>query len=601
MDTTSITGSIRNLLAPNQQSQPSQSAPVQTTNSNGLDPDAVNLAKAIRQTESGGNFQAQGKSGEYGAYQYLPSTWATDSQKYLGQAVPLQSATPEQQNEVAYKKIKDLKDQGNNVGQIASIWNSGSPDWQGKVGTNQYGVAYDTPAYVDKVAHTYQQIKSSSSPSNTGYAGAGQTTQDDSTLGSELHGRFNDAGNAINSIINGESTGNSRASGILQLAGAGAGVIGDVVNKGIELIPGVKPVENLIGKGIGSLAQTSSGQAIVSSLQKFGNEHPELTKDLGAAFNIATAIPILKGLGTIGDVTLDGASSVLKNKAEKVFADESASVIGKSPTGSEFLRRNPTIAKDMIDERLIPDINGRVYDTTKSMNQSDQLLKDLNSQIQSHLNDPKYTTVAEDPEPIIKNVLNGYKDKNGNIVKGLSNSEYTPTEILDTGRELTPQNGKLWTRFEAGQASMADINKLRSDLDQAVQSVYTSTNLPPVKKDIGATLSGAMRDFVQSNATETQEPFARMTKIYKVQKGLKFMDTKQVKPGLLGEFIKTATSGVPILERGGDYAAKKSAGLTTGILNRTGENATRVGLDTLKNKTGGLLKGAFAQKAEKSI
>lgn len=127
-----------------------------------LDQDAVDLAKAIRQAESGGNFTARGKSGEYGAYQYTKPTWDVESVKYLGRNVQLEQATPEEQNEVMYKKIKELKDKGWNIGEIASYHNSGKKDafrnnWSG---TNQFGVRYDTPAYAEKVANTYQQFKS---------------------------------------------------------------------------------------------------------------------------------------------------------------------------------------------------------------------------------------------------------------------------------------------------------------------------------------------------------------------------------------------------------------------------------------------------------
>lgn len=135
-----------------------------------LDPTIVNLAKAIRTTETKGAkdpFTAKGASGEYGAYQYTDATWNADAKKYLGTAVPLTSATKEQQNEVAYKKLSDLKAAGNNVGQIASIWNSGSPKWEGKVGVNKSGVKYDVPQYVDSVAKAYQSFKAGQDPTNS--------------------------------------------------------------------------------------------------------------------------------------------------------------------------------------------------------------------------------------------------------------------------------------------------------------------------------------------------------------------------------------------------------------------------------------------------
>lgn len=129
-----------------------------------LDPQIVNLAKAIRQTESGGNFQAAGKSGEYGAYQFEPSTWEETAPKY-GVNVPLQQATPDQQNEVAYKQLAEWKTQHPdwNIGNFASAWNAGAgkPNayLENHVGTNSQGVSYNTPQYAKDVATAYQQIK----------------------------------------------------------------------------------------------------------------------------------------------------------------------------------------------------------------------------------------------------------------------------------------------------------------------------------------------------------------------------------------------------------------------------------------------------------
>lgn len=130
-----------------------------------LDPQALALTKAIRQNESGGDFTLKGQSGEYGAYQYTKPTWEKDAAEFLGD--PNADITnPQNQNKVAYSRIKKLKDEGYNVGQIASIWNSGNPDafQQGHRGVNKYGVQYDVPAYAQKVAQTYQELKGQSQP-----------------------------------------------------------------------------------------------------------------------------------------------------------------------------------------------------------------------------------------------------------------------------------------------------------------------------------------------------------------------------------------------------------------------------------------------------
>lgn len=131
---------------------------------NGLDPKLVTLAKAIRQQESGGDPTRKGASGEYGAYQFLPATWNSYA-KNAGVSVPLEQATLEQQNEVAYKNLERMSKAHPdwNVGNFASAWNAGEgkPNAykEGNVGTNSQGVKYDTPAYAKAVATYYQQFK----------------------------------------------------------------------------------------------------------------------------------------------------------------------------------------------------------------------------------------------------------------------------------------------------------------------------------------------------------------------------------------------------------------------------------------------------------
>lgn len=137
-----------------------------------LDPQLVNLTKAFRQVESQSNFQAKGKSGEYGAYQFTKPTWDTASKKF-GVNVPLEQATPEQQTEVAYKQLESWKKMHPdwNIGNYASAWNAGSgkPDAykENNVGTNKYGVSYDTPTYAKNVATAYQDIKNQSQPNQS--------------------------------------------------------------------------------------------------------------------------------------------------------------------------------------------------------------------------------------------------------------------------------------------------------------------------------------------------------------------------------------------------------------------------------------------------
>jgi len=128
-----------------------------------FDPKIVKLLQAIREQESGGNYEAKGASGEYGAFQFMPATWKMVSKKYLKQDNA--EMTKANQNKAAYMYIQDLKNQGRTPAEVVSIWNSGSPQWEGKVGINRQGVKYDTPNYVKsvlgKIAKTAKNIPSS--------------------------------------------------------------------------------------------------------------------------------------------------------------------------------------------------------------------------------------------------------------------------------------------------------------------------------------------------------------------------------------------------------------------------------------------------------
>jgi hypothetical protein len=110
-------------------------------------PTATSISAAIRQTESGGNYQAKGASGEYGAYQFTPATWSGWAKQYFGDAnAPM---TKVNQDKVATAKVQELIDKGYNAQQIALIWNGGTP--VAKKGVNSKGVAYDSGAYAKKV------------------------------------------------------------------------------------------------------------------------------------------------------------------------------------------------------------------------------------------------------------------------------------------------------------------------------------------------------------------------------------------------------------------------------------------------------------------
>src|ERR1035441_4508617 len=103
------------------------------TNTTQLDPDIQTFTKAIATQEGGGSLlpytapsadepnDPAGMAG--GRYQFTANTWKAYAREVLGNSnAPM---TPENQNQVAYPKMKQWKDAGNSYAQIASMWNAG--------------------------------------------------------------------------------------------------------------------------------------------------------------------------------------------------------------------------------------------------------------------------------------------------------------------------------------------------------------------------------------------------------------------------------------------------------------------------------------------
>ena len=93
-----------------------------------------------------------GESGEYGCYQYLPSTWQAYSTEVAGAVLP---HTQENERYVTVAMVQSWLDEGKTARWIFLQWNQGNGDgWGGGTdcyaGVNKWGVAYDSCAYAAK-------------------------------------------------------------------------------------------------------------------------------------------------------------------------------------------------------------------------------------------------------------------------------------------------------------------------------------------------------------------------------------------------------------------------------------------------------------------
>lgn len=141
---------------------------------------AKQIADAMKMTESNGNYNAKGASGEYGAYQFMPRTWEAWSEEYskanggYGQTYAM---TPENQDKIAQFKVQQYLDKGYTPEQIAAAWNGGEgvvagDRWKTMVSTgfggtmkpNSAGVEFSIPNHVKKVMNNLNKVLASEQP-----------------------------------------------------------------------------------------------------------------------------------------------------------------------------------------------------------------------------------------------------------------------------------------------------------------------------------------------------------------------------------------------------------------------------------------------------
>ena len=113
------------------------------------------ILKTIKWIETNNNYTLTGKSGEYGAYQFTKTTWNHYCNLFFNKNLDIK--IKENQDKIALLKVTSLVNKGYSNKQIASIWNSGSANWNNKIGINKKGVRYNTPHYVSKFDKIYKK------------------------------------------------------------------------------------------------------------------------------------------------------------------------------------------------------------------------------------------------------------------------------------------------------------------------------------------------------------------------------------------------------------------------------------------------------------
>jgi len=475
-----------------------------------IDPTIKALASSIGEAETGPSSPAaytqKGASGEFGRYQFMPDTYKNYAQKYLGDANA--QPTVENQNKIIYDFISEKKKAGYNPAQIASMWNAGEgkPDAykENYKGVNSKGVAYDTPAYVQKVSQLYQQKKGTLPGTDVPSPQLGQP----STFLGDVSKTLGEAGTGIsNAVTKGFSGGVlNGVNGLIQGAGAVAGGLSGLVNNALEHTPLVgtvyKGIEGLVGSVAGAAANTNVGKGLISNYQSFAQQHPEIAADLGAAGNIITAIPALKGLGLAKDAVKGGLSTALRGGVDavaetvgpKLTAGEAADALAKRGTVQKGLLRETQLAPDprvteLADtiKKAVPGFNpgkSLLYNISQTQKVVTKMAQDLKAEVIKQGANRIYSFKE------LASRLNGVERPLMISSDATLNNAYN--KVIKKALDIAKQKGgKVSNLLDTRQEFDAFIKKQFPNL-------YSSETLTPMRQAV-KDIRGALTDFTAEN------------------------------------------------------------------------------------------------------
>lgn len=482
----------------------SQPVTAQTQQPSGtLDPQVVALAKATRQIESNNNPSAKGASGEYGLYQYEPDTWATQSAA-AGVNVPLQQATPAQQNQVWYTWAKAQKDAGKNIGQIASMQNAGEAEpnaylgtfsnGKSSVGVNAEGVKFDVPSYAKQVATLYQQFKTQNQT---------PTQSDTQPQSTSLSGDISNLAKGAANLVVGpaESLGTHLGqigAGLTADFAAKTGLLGgqteaDKINAKLAqpqttLTGGtVQPLQN----GLGG-AEQIGGDALQTGLLAAGPE-------VGGAESVAGRLGANAALGAgfgVGNAMSQGG-----NATDVGEGALTGGLIGGAVGGTgELLSKAATYLPQRIARSFIPGINGETaqYAVDKGLGTPAKMLSQSNnslSKIGPSIGAAVKGAVADGA------VLPKGEDLFNTIAEQFPDAGLTGEDVAANLKKLVPLKASLVDKISNGTATLEDLQKLNSALGSA--TFKTVFDDPTVKagKEVGNAMYHEFGDLIKSYLT----------------------------------------------------------------------------------------------------
>lgn len=421
-----------------------------------VDHDALTLAHAIALKESGNNgvpnYHAVGDAGtSKGAYQWQPGNFEAAAKEA---GLNPGDFSPTNQDKVAYYQVYKDKQAGLDPGQIASKWNSGSPDnWQNHSGTvtiNGQQIHYDTPAYVKGVQQYYQQLKGSQggAPAQGGIPGF-QPPSPSGTPVAQASGGIpgfappqapqpNSAAAApVDNLANGNDTGNT-------------------------LLGGAKAIGNFLFPVVGDVYHDIKGDSSKTGLQQLG--------DLGLS-----ALPFIPGLGEAG-IAGRGAVGAAELAGGAARAGQGAGLLAK--LGGSLAAKGAAVG----------------YGTGVSANLSQG--KGVGESLMPNVNTITGTVIGGAAPGLIK-AAGGIADKFAGI------SPQIKTELTALGAKADPKDAQLYDQYiQATKDHAVDVRAkapLTIAADQLDKAAGTITAITKAAgQAVGAAKNQATQDFQHS-------------------------------------------------------------------------------------------------------
>lgn len=534
---------------------------VQASDGTALNPLAVNLAKAIRQTESGNNYSATGDGGQsHGAYQFNKNNFHDWAAQY---GLNPNDFSPVNQDKVAYARIEDLLKKGRAPSEVAAIWNGSKYEGGKYVPIN--------PQYVDKVKKNYAAIvsgqRSAVPPQTT--EGQGQPP----SLGEQLGNRFNQLSSAITAPNDatqelaqgkmGTAIGDELARG-LGIVAPVAGAVTDVAQKGLELIPGVKGIEGLTGKGVGALAQTAPGKSIAQGVQNFSQQNPELSKAIGDTATIASAIPVLKGVGAAKGLlgrALEGSSdSVLETVSPRLTGNALQDAIESQGTTNKGLLGRTTLNPSTSDQAVADAVKANVpkFNPSKPLTYNIAVTKNAVQKLASQLKSE--VDAAGEGRIYSYRELGSYLRSIPRPTLLVGDMEKVYTRVLQKAMDIAQQDeGKI--------SNLLDVRKkFDSFIRDEFPNLYTSDALTPMRVAVKNIRNG-ITQFTEDNLPNGTGLKEKLLTQHNLLNAIENMAGKAAKGGTkeIGSTIVGRTMAKHPVIRYGARAIGRGALLGTGL------------------------------------